>query len=264
MTSPPTSLRSSGRARAARLLLLLALLGAAAVLTSLTEGAGAAPRASLSASVSPEAVDGQQVFLRECAWCHGDTGEGTQFGPSLEESGGAAADFYLRTGRMPLKKAGDKPEPGPPAYSDDTIAALVDYVDEIGSGEPVPELAPGDPIEGRKVFLANCAACHSSSGTGVIVSGGEDAPQLYDTAPDQVAEAVRVGPGPMPRFGTGHLSDKELDDVVSYVQELGPKQVRGGLGLDQFGPIAEGAFALFVVLPLLVLILVLLGKRAKP
>jgi len=262
MTASTTTSRSGGRARAARLLLFLALLGAAATLTALTEGAGAAPRAA--APMTTTSDEGRQVFLRDCAWCHGDQGEGTQFGPTLQQSGEAAADFYLRTGRMPLKTSDQEAEPGPPAYSDSTIRALVSYVGSLGVGEPMPDLAPGDVAAGRRAFLANCAACHSSSGTGVIVSGGEDAPQLYDTKPEQVAEAVRVGPGPMPPFGKGHLSDAELADIVAYVDQLGPQQVKGGASLDQFGPIAEGAFALAVAVPLLVGVAFLLGKRAKP
>jgi ubiquinol-cytochrome c reductase cytochrome c subunit len=97
----------------------------------------------------------------------------------------------------------------------------------------------------------------------VIVSGGEDAPQLYDTGSQQIAEAVRIGPGPMPEFTEGQLTDTDVDDVVAYVQQLGEKQVKSEADLDQFGPIAEGAFVFAVIIPLLVGVLLVLGKRAK-
>jgi ubiquinol-cytochrome c reductase cytochrome c subunit len=137
---------------------LLLVLAAAAVLTVLTEGAGRAappPATALTASTTVSTDQGREVFLRDCAWCHGDQGSGTQFGPSLKESGGAAADFYLTTGRMPLEDSDQEAEPGPPSYDPETIQALVQYVDELGSGLSAPEVAPGNAQSGRELFLDN-------------------------------------------------------------------------------------------------------------
>jgi ubiquinol-cytochrome c reductase cytochrome c subunit len=262
---PPTRRRPA----AARVLLLLLVVAGAAGLTLSTTGQRSAPAATkalVSAGTTPAARQyevGRRVFLRECAWCHGPEGEGTQFGPSLKESGTADADFMLRTGRMPLQSPDQKPEPGPPAYSPGTIAALVRYVGSIGTGTPVPDVDPGDPKEGRTLFMTNCAPCHSSSGTGMIVPDGDWAPELFNTPPTQVAEAVRTGPGQMPEFPESHLDKRKVDDIVSYVRGLGNKQVIGGASLDQFGPIAEGLFAWLVAIPAVVLVIRLLGKKAK-
>lgn len=268
MTRTDTRRRPS-RPAAGRVLLLLLLVAAAAALTFVTAGrqsppaAADTPAASTAGPKAQEYAEGRQVFLRECAWCHGPEGEGTQNGPSLEESGPADADFMLQTGRMPLASPDEQPEAGPPAYSQDTIKALVAYVGTIGTGKPVPVLGPGDPKEGRSLFLTNCAPCHSSSGTGMIVSGGHWAPELYDTKPRQVAEAIRLGPGPMPDFPETHLDQRKMDDIVSYVDQLGGKQVVGGASLDQFGPIIEGLFAWLVAIPAVVIVIRLLGKKAK-
>jgi ubiquinol-cytochrome c reductase cytochrome c subunit len=221
---------------------------------------GAAVDATMAARTTT--TTGRRVFLRDCAWCHGGSGQGTQFAPSLIGVGKADADFYLRTGRMPLKTPDQRVQRGPVAYDGTTIRALVAYVGSLGPGEPIPEVGPGDIAHGRSLFLYNCAPCHSSSGTGVIVSGGHVAPELFDTAPTQIAEAVRLGPGQMPEFTRGDLSTKEVNDIVSYVRELGPKQNIGGNGLDQYGPIAEMLFVFLVPIPILLGVIRLLGKKA--
>jgi ubiquinol-cytochrome c reductase cytochrome c subunit len=251
-----------------RVALVALLIGLAMVWADHSQSASASATASsrASASSSPSATpaaEGRRVFLRDCAYCHGSDGGGTQYGPTLKrDAGAAAADFYLRTGRMPLSSVNASVVPGPPAYDDATIKALVAYVASIGKGEAIPVLPPGDMVRGREVYLANCAACHGSSGTGMIVSGAQWAPQLYHTGSEQIAEAVRLGPGPMPEFTSDQIDDQDLADVVSYVQQLGPRQVIGGASLDQFGPIAEGAVALFVLVPAVVLVARVLGRKA--
>lgn len=205
---------------------------------------------------------GRQVFLRDCAWCHGTGGTGTDNGPSLVGVGEAAADFYLQTGRMPLAAPDADVKGGKPAYPRRTIDALVKYVGSLGAGPAVPTLTRGDPALGRTLFLENCAACHSASGTGTIVTGGQQAPDLWATPDQQVAEAIRLGPGPMPPFATKQLSDEDVSNIVSYVHRLGQPQRIGGAGLDQYGPIIEGAAALFLLLPAVVLVTRALGKRA--
>ena len=250
------------RPRAVRALPLLVALGAAACLAFLLPSSSGAPRTAAAGSALSADPPGRRVFLRDCAWCHGDNGSGSPRAPSLRHVGEASTDFQLRTGRMPLPSPDAKPKSGPPAYSSATISALVGYVGTLGKGTPIPTVKPGDPASGEKLFIANCAPCHSSSGTGTIVPDGNLAPQLYSTPRQQVAEAVRVGPGMMPHFGPGQLTETDVDDIVSYVSSLGAPQVKGGWSLDQYGPILEGIFLWFVPLPLLVVIIRLIGKKA--
>jgi quinol---cytochrome-c reductase cytochrome c subunit len=262
---------TSGRTRLLQGLLVLVVCAVAAGITALSGSAtparpAAAPATSAASgslsSVADTQTLGRRVFLRDCAWCHGSSGSGTNNGPSLRSAGEADADFQLRTGRMPLDSPDDQPQPGPPAYDSATLDALVRYVGSLGTGEPLPTLAPGDVGHGQSLFTANCAPCHSSSGTGMILPDGTWAPQLYDTGSEQIADAIRIGPGEMPRFGDRQLDETDVDDLVTYVQTLGRPQVKGGNALDQFGPIAEGMFLFFVPLPLLLLVIRLLGKRA--
>src|SRR5438874_280798 len=78
---------------------------------------------------------GHAVFNARCATCHGDTGQGTALGPSLVGAGAAAADFELRTGRMPFNGSpGTQAVRKPPAFDDATIRNLVAYVAALGTG----------------------------------------------------------------------------------------------------------------------------------
>lgn len=215
-------------------------------------------------AVGPPDTTGKRVFLRDCAWCHGEQAEGTAVAPSLQDKGAATVDFWLSTGRMPLSSPDQEAVSGPPSYSPATIRSIVDYVGSLGTqGKPIPAIHPGDVAEGQSLFVTHCAACHSSSGTGVIVVDGKRAPQLYHQTPRQIAEAIRTGPGEMPPFSEEEVDQTQLDDLVSYTRSLGDPQVKGGNGLDQFGPIFEGSVTWLIPVPVLIIVLLLLGQRRK-
>jgi ubiquinol-cytochrome c reductase cytochrome c subunit len=255
--------RPGARSWVLRASLLLGVLAAAFWLTTSLRAGSAAAGVGTTYARSTGGDTGRSVYLRDCAWCHGIQGQGTSRGPDLRTAGPAYVDFMLSTGRMPLLDPDTSPRDQKPKYDAATISALVQYVgQQLGSGEPIPRLATGNIEAGRTLFLADCAACHSSSGTGTILQDGTRVPQLWNTKSEQIAEAVRLGPGEMPPFGDRTVDDQELSDVVSYVQQLGPGQVEGGHPLDQYGPIAESLLAFLVPLPLLVLVIILLGRRA--
>jgi ubiquinol-cytochrome c reductase cytochrome c subunit len=224
----------------------------------------AAAAANANVAARQESVaEGRRIFLRDCAFCHGDHGDGTALGPQLLEAGTAAVDFQLTTGRMPLKSTEDKPEAGPPSYPPSVIDSIVAYTDTfITGGPPVPEPVPGDVTRGRSLFLYNCAPCHSSSGTGMILPAGAFAPELFDSTSKEVAEAIRIGPGPMPVFPESEFDEEQVNDIVTYVQQLGDDQNIGGHPMDWFGPIGEGIVFWLIPLPLLVILLLVLGKKA--
>jgi len=206
---------------------------------------------------------GSRLYGAGCAGCHGQRGEGSAQGPDLRDVGTASTDFQLSTGRMPLSRVVQQPQPGHPAYERSDIDALVAYVASLGGGgTPIPTVAVGDIRSGRELYIANCAACHSSSGVGAALPAGHVAPSLLDTAPTQVAEAARVGPGLMPPFSSSVLSDQQLDAVVTYVQSLSANQDHGGWPLGAVGPVTEGFIGWVVGLGALVVVIRLLGKKA--
>jgi ubiquinol-cytochrome c reductase cytochrome c subunit len=178
--------------------------------------------------------------------------------------GPAAVDFMLATGRMPLSDPDQQPTRQPPQYSPEEIEALVAYVVSLGlGGESIPFVSPeaGDLSLGRDLYSANCLACHGAGGQGATVGAGQIAPSLRRATPVQIAEAVRVGPGPMPPFTDELVDQHELDSLVRYVMDLRTQPNPGGLDLGRVGPVVEGFVGWVVGLGLLLLVIRLTGTR---
>lgn len=213
---------------------------------------------------------GRALYRIQCSSCHGLEGEGRKApdgelrGPSLEGSGGAAAYYYLTTGRMPLANSEEIPRRKPPAYTDEEIDALIAYVASLGDGPSVPDVdvTAGDVAEGGEIYRANCAACHSATGAGGALSYGRAAPPLDQAGPRQLASAVRVGPGQMPRFGPDALTEEQVNSVAAYVDYLHEPDDRGGVSLGRLGPIPEGFLVWIAGIGGLLLVSLAIGKRA--
>jgi len=104
---------------------------------------------------------GRQLYAANCATCHGSLGEGTQ-GPPLVGAGALAADFYLRTGYMPLARPDVQPARSRVLFSEREIDALVAYVATLGVGPEIPKPQPerGNLSRGLRLFTSHCAGCH--------------------------------------------------------------------------------------------------------
>jgi ubiquinol-cytochrome c reductase cytochrome c subunit len=215
-------------------------------------------------------AEGRELYETGCSSCHGPDGrgvveeDGDERGPSLENSGEAAAYYYLSTGRMPLANSEEQPKRKEPAYSPEEIEALVAYVGTLGNGPAVPDVDPeaGDLALGGEVFRANCQACHGASGTGGALSYGRAAPRLTSATPKQIASAVRVGPGEMPVFGPNVIDQEELNGLVRYVRYLADPEDPGGLPIGRTGPIPEGFVAWLIGMVALLGLVVWIGTRS--
>jgi ubiquinol-cytochrome c reductase cytochrome c subunit len=217
-----------------------------------------------SAAGSQALQEGQALFASSCASCHGLAGGGVRGrGPSLRGVGALAADFYLQTGRMPLPSPRAEPMRTRPAFRQRQIAALVAYVAAWG-GPQVPAVAPGrgSLSRGHDLFALDCAGCHTIQGQGGIVTGAI-VPSLNLVTPRQVAEAIRIGPYVMPRFGSAELSDADIDSIARYVQSTQHPQDSGGWGIGRIGPITEGMVAWLLGIAALLLVARLLGERIE-
>jgi quinol---cytochrome-c reductase cytochrome c subunit len=219
-------------------------------------GAGSTSDARLEA-------EGRHLFEEGCSSCHGFDGKGVPGqAPSLAGAGEAAADFYLRTGRMPLDQVGEEPLRGEPSYSDAQIRALVAYVGSLGPGPAIPAVEPerGSLSEGLQLFDESCAGCHGIGAKGGVAIGGY-APPLGEATPTQVGEAVRVGPYLMPRFSKAQLSDDELDSLARYVELTKEPDDAGGWGIGHIGPVPEGMIAWLAAIVAILLVARLIGER---
>jgi len=190
---------------------------------------------------------GQSLFLQNCASCHGTAANGVPADgtsgayPNLLGLGAATIDFWVSSGRMPA--------------ADPTA---------VQANRRVPRLTSTQATaiaNGAALFALNCAACHTIEGDGDALAASTYAPSLRNIPAYEVAEAIRTGPGNMPRF-TGNLSDYQVRDIVKYVTtEIEHPQNPGGLGLGGLGPVAEGFVGLLLGVGLLALVGYWVGER---
>ena len=225
---------------------------------------------------------GKALFGQYCISCHGANGEGVSpsrtmgggefrisrtehaFGPSLRGVGALAADFYLRTGYMPLQRVPLQPRRSHVFLSEHEIRALTAYVASLGPGPPIPKPHPerGSLSVGEHLFADHCAGCHQIVAQGGVLSGALP-PPLEDATATQVAEAVRIGPYVMPRFSQKAISNAQLDSIVRYVEYTKHADNAGGWSLGNIGPVPEGLVAWFVAGTVLLGLCMVIGKRLQ-
>jgi ubiquinol-cytochrome c reductase cytochrome c subunit len=250
-------------------LLLLAALAAALA-------AGAVRAQPPQGVVLGPNATGRSLYSANCASCHGPNGEGVARpvagagdvpgqGPPLIGVGAGRADFYLRTGYMPLGRPDEQPQRRPPLFGEREIRALVAYVASLGPGLPIPQPHPerGDLSEGQRLFASDCAGCHQIAARGGYLTDMRVPPLTKATAV-QIAEAVRTGPYVMPRFTKEAISDKELDSIIRYVRYAAhDPEHPGGWSIGFIGPVPEGLVSWFLGASALVAACVLIGTRLR-
>jgi quinol---cytochrome-c reductase cytochrome c subunit len=212
----------------------------------------------------PPLTDPAQIYLRDCATCHGSDARGTPRGPSLEEAGRAGVYYWVSTGRMPLPNGSTRVGRRRPAYPPPVVDRLVDYVAKLagGNGPDIPQVSGGSLQDGLELFALDCASCHAWSGSGSIIFDGK-VPSVVPATPEQVAAAIRIGPGEMPAYGPAALDQGQLDDLVAWVQTMKHKDDAGGYGLFHRGPTTEGAAALLLGLGAVLLAIGWIGAKAE-
>jgi ubiquinol-cytochrome c reductase cytochrome c subunit len=208
------------------------------------------------------ATEGYNLYQESCASCHGISLHGRRgIAPSLVGVGPGPVDFYLSTGRMPLERPRLAPERNTPLYTRTQINALIAYISKFG-GPPAPTADPakGDLATGLHQFTVNCAGCHQVVARGGLTVGAV-VPALDQATPQQIAEAVRMGPYVMPRFSAKQINQHQLDSIARYVVWTHHPDNAGGWGIYNLGPIPEGIVAWFIGLAALVIVARLIGER---
>lgn len=215
---------------------------------------------------------GEALYQQNCASCHGTRANGVDSEgtpgayPNLRGLGPATIDFWIESGRMPaadprqvqaLRKS--------PKLTHVEALAIAAWVNSLAPATPyipvVHDVKNSDVANGFALFALNCAACHTITGGGDALASNTYAPSLRNIPATQVAEAIRTGPGNMPRF-TGNLTDQQLRSVVGYVTlHIQHPTNPGGFGLGGLGPVAEGFIGLALGVGILALIGFWIGDR---
>jgi ubiquinol-cytochrome c reductase cytochrome c subunit len=210
---------------------------------------------------------GQALFAANCASCHGTDAAGTSRAPNLQGLGAGTVDFWVSTGRMPLADPTEQAVRKPPRFNGLQTLEIAAYVQSFTPGVGVPiyhvNLSQANLAQGQSLFTLNCAACHTITGAGDELADGAFAPSLHVATPTQIIEAIRTGPGNMPHFSAGNITNAQARDIVAYVHEVIQHPTnRGGFGLGGNGPVAEGFVALLVGVGGLLLVAFWIGERA--
>jgi ubiquinol-cytochrome c reductase cytochrome c subunit len=235
------------------LLLLLLLLA--------TPAHAATPPQGVVANVT----QGKSVYAANCSRCHGARGEGLRNrGPSLKDVGALGADFYIRTGYMPLDDPHSQPWRTRVLFTEQEIRSLVAYVSTIGHGPPIPDpqWQGASVAAGKKLFTDRCAGCHQIAIAGGVLPGAR-IPPLDQATPRQIAQAVRIGPYLMPRFSPKAITPTQLNDIVAYVQYAKRPDDRGGLPIGRLGPWPEGMVTWLLAASVLVAMCLVFARRLR-
>jgi ubiquinol-cytochrome c reductase cytochrome c subunit len=251
---------------------LLFMLGL--LVTGFAYAAVAPQPAQAEASTSEDVAAGKNLFVANCASCHGvnaegrATGVGDQIaGPPLAGVGAAAVDFQVGTGRMPMRQPAVQAPQGTVQFEQEDIDKMAAYVASLAPGPAVPseedvDPAEGDPAAGGEIFRVNCAMCHNFAGSGGALTRGKYAPSLDGVSPKHIYEAMVTGPQAMPVFNDANIKPEEKRDVIAFLKTIEDAPQQGGHALGSLGPVTEGWFAWFFGLGILVAISVWLGQKS--
>lgn len=199
-------------------------------------------------------ADGRALYDTHCSSCHGanlrgvaaretelsSTGTG---GPTLARDGGSGVDFYLTTGRMPLAVTNTQAVHDQPHFDPPQIAALDAFVGTQTTVVAVPHVRLDRALlqRGRLLFEDNCQACHGAGAEGATAGEQWIALPLDQATPTQIGEAIRVGPGVMPRWNARQFDDRDISAIATFVRyQIETPQDFGGTTLAYLGPVAEG------------------------
>jgi len=149
----------------------------------------------------PEALNfGRNVFVNNCAACHGSDARGAKGYPNLTDGDwlyGGTPDQVTTT---ILNGRGGVMPPLGAALGDQGVNEVANYVLTLSGGKADPALAEA----GKARFITICAACHGPEGKGNIAIGAPNLTDniwLYGSTLDDIKASVRDGrSGKMPAW----------------------------------------------------------------
>lgn len=170
-----------------------------------------------------------------CAACHGDAAQGNTAlsAPALAGQGAAYLQRQLQYFKAAVRGADPRDTQGAQmkamaaTLADEDIVLLADYLATL------PQAAPASPVKGdlkngNNFYHAKCGACHGGQAQG---NPGLNAPALVVLDADYLKAQFKNfslgirGTHPDDTYGrqmkmmsTSLPSDKDLDDVIAYIQ----------------------------------------------
>lgn len=197
--------------------------------------------AGLASAATPPKPDGAHLFAQHCAVCHGEAGSGGVGVPlALPGFQSTVDDAYLRE---TIRRG--RPGRVMPAFSrlsNAEVDAIVGHIRGWRKDAAIPTFVrtpiTGNMSKGAVLFARHCAACHGERGqgghgTGVTFSRPRDLPIiapalnnpgfLAAATDNQIKTTLMRGREgtPMVSFLTQGLSERDIEDLVSFVCGFG-------------------------------------------
>jgi ubiquinol-cytochrome c reductase cytochrome c subunit len=223
-----------------------------------------------TAASQDDVAKGRDLFLANCATCHGLQAEGTQDAPSLIGVGAASVDFQVSTGRMPLDANGPQAAKHDPWFNQTETNQMAAYVASLAPGPaiPSPQLARAvdDPeriSKGAELFRTNCAMCHNAAAAGGALTRGKFAPALAGVSGEHIYEAMVTGPQNMPVFNDANISPEGKRDIITFLKQIEANGSPGGADLGALGPVSEGLFVWIAGLGVIIAFTIWLTSRTS-
>ena len=195
-----------------------ALLAAAALI------AGGCGTGGKTSAVGDQ-TNGKKLFTEQCAGCHVLAAAGAKgtIGPNLDNAfaGPKAQGFKQSTIEnvvLDQIREASLPMPANLVTGQDAID-VAGYVAAVAATNAKPPVQSA--TDGKSIFSANCASCHTLKAAGATGTVGPNLDQLKPSLPI-VQHQVEVGGGVMPAF-KGTLTQKQIDTVAKFVADSAGK-----------------------------------------
>ncbi len=175
-------------------------------------------------AVDPLVADGQALYMRSCAVCHGADAQGA--GPYPQSIQG-------RSGIGPVVLGGRGAMPGFAQLNNDDIAALEAFLAALVDGGVGGGAAGGGGaidvanLSAGEIYQLQCSACHGDTGDGTDLG-----PQIRLPVAGYATWVIRNGReglgygSPMPAYDAAGLPDAKLTEILTWLGR-GPRPTTG-------------------------------------
>jgi cbb3-type cytochrome c oxidase subunit III len=180
------------------------------------------------ASAHADQANGAKLFTAKCAGCHVLAAAGSQgtTGPNLDDAFGPSRRQGFKESTIQNVVLDQIREPSPPMPKNlvtgadaQDVAAYVAAVAGAGGATAKPPAQVG--TDGKAIFQANCASCHTLKAAAATGTIGPNLDQLKPPLA-RVKHQVEVGGGVMPAF-QGKLTPAQIDAVARFVSSSAGK-----------------------------------------
>jgi mono/diheme cytochrome c family protein len=147
---------------------------------------GKMPPLAPAAAIATLPTSGRLIFLRDCAHCHGERGDGislnmrTLHPAPFDLTAFELADSFIQ--RVVREGLPGSDMPGWRLGLDDEVRVVAAYTRSLGRPDalsPPEGYAPPDALReaGRRIYVAHCVSCHGEQGRGDGLDAGKHLPR---------------------------------------------------------------------------------------